>query len=96
LRFTIPDDHPSLVGHFPGRPIVPGVVLLDAAIALILRERPASVLAGLDDVKFLAPVLPPADVAVTCKESTAGRVAFVCTVAGRNVMRGRARLGTAR
>lgn len=26
-------DHPSLRGHFPGNPIVPGVVLLDAVIA---------------------------------------------------------------
>ncbi len=26
---TIPADHPSLPGHFPGRPIVPAVVILD-------------------------------------------------------------------
>ncbi|MBS1142561.1 MAG: hypothetical protein H6R13_4014, partial [Proteobacteria bacterium] len=27
-----PSDHPALTGHFPGRPIMPGVVLLDQAI----------------------------------------------------------------
>ena len=27
--FRVEADHPALEGHFPGRPIVPGVVLLD-------------------------------------------------------------------
>jgi 3-hydroxyacyl-[acyl-carrier-protein] dehydratase len=30
LRFA--SDHPALAGHFPEHPIVPGVLLLDAAI----------------------------------------------------------------
>ena len=35
MRFTIPDDHPSLPGHFPGHPVVPGVVLLDRVLQAI-------------------------------------------------------------
>jgi 3-hydroxymyristoyl/3-hydroxydecanoyl-(acyl carrier protein) dehydratase len=27
--FTIPAEHPALPGHFPGRPVVPGALLLD-------------------------------------------------------------------
>jgi 3-hydroxymyristoyl/3-hydroxydecanoyl-(acyl carrier protein) dehydratase len=93
LRFSIPYDHPSLAGHFPGRPIVPGVVLLDEAIALMLRDRPADRLVGLDDVKLLAPVLPGDEVAVTFAESAPGRLILTCAVAGHTVLRGWLRLG---
>lgn len=59
-RFTIPADHPSLPGHFPGRPIVPGVVLLDEAFA-VLRIEPQSLAA----VRFTHPVRPGDVVEVT-------------------------------
>lgn len=55
----IPADHPALPGHFPGEPVVPGVVLLE------LVQRQAIVLAGFRDgptrwqrIKFLRPVRP--------------------------------------
>jgi 3-hydroxymyristoyl/3-hydroxydecanoyl-(acyl carrier protein) dehydratase len=34
-RATIPADHPALPGHFPGNPIVPGVVLLDEVLSAL-------------------------------------------------------------
>jgi 3-hydroxyacyl-[acyl-carrier-protein] dehydratase len=92
-RFSIPHDHPSLQGHFPGRPIVPGVVVLDTAIAVILRDRPADRVAGLDGLKFLAPVLPGQEVTVRCSETSPGRLALACAVAGQTVLRGQIRLG---
>jgi 3-hydroxyacyl-[acyl-carrier-protein] dehydratase len=33
FEIRVAADHPALEGHFPGNPIVPGVVLLDAVIA---------------------------------------------------------------
>jgi acyl-CoA synthetase (AMP-forming)/AMP-acid ligase II/3-hydroxymyristoyl/3-hydroxydecanoyl-(acyl carrier protein) dehydratase len=53
---TIGADHPALPGHFPGRPIVPGVVLLDRIDAL-LRDRGLQI-AECVHVKFIEAVAP--------------------------------------
>jgi len=35
VELRLPADHPAYAGHFPGEPILPGVVLLDAALDAI-------------------------------------------------------------
>jgi 3-hydroxymyristoyl/3-hydroxydecanoyl-(acyl carrier protein) dehydratase len=61
-------DDPAFDGHFPGRPILPGVALLarvlegalgDAALAAAIGPTPR-----LSIVKFLAPVGPGATLAI--------------------------------
>lgn len=90
--FCIPDDHPSLPGHFPGHPVVPGVVLLDAAFALILAQRPGRSVTGVPSVKFTQPVRPGEHVSVSCGDGTE-RAAFACAVGGQDVLRGVLTLG---
>jgi 3-hydroxymyristoyl/3-hydroxydecanoyl-(acyl carrier protein) dehydratase len=53
-------DHPALPGHFPGQPVVPGVLLLDRVAAALARWRGQRVTA-LAQVKFLRPLLPEQD-----------------------------------
>ena len=56
--FVVAHDHPCLPGHFPGRPIVPGVVLLDRVIAAIEAAHGGIGPLRLPQVKFLQPLLP--------------------------------------
>ncbi|MEP6633410.1 MAG: hypothetical protein ABJA62_04300 [Luteimonas sp.] len=58
MQFSISADHPSLPGHFPGRPIVPGVVVLDRVLAAIETEHGPLGALRLPQVKFLRPLLP--------------------------------------
>jgi 3-hydroxymyristoyl/3-hydroxydecanoyl-(acyl carrier protein) dehydratase len=58
----IPADHPSFAGHFPGQPLLPGVVVVSLILEALLddpllaqRLGPAPKLAS---AKFLAPVRP--------------------------------------
>ena len=58
----IPASHPALPGHFPGRPIVPGVVLLQCVLDEAERwlGKKLSV-RKLPQAKFSAPLLPEQD-----------------------------------
>ena len=80
--FVVPPTHPALPGHFPGRPVVPGVVLLDETAALILAAAGRR-LTGVPTVRFTQPVLPGETVHVECLD---GR--FACKVNGRTVLSG--------
>ncbi len=72
--FRIPATHPSLAGHFPGNPVVPGVVLLDE-VAAALRRHHGRRIAGFSQVKFVAPLLPE-QTAVLQLELTDERLRF--------------------
>jgi 3-hydroxymyristoyl/3-hydroxydecanoyl-(acyl carrier protein) dehydratase len=58
MEFEITPDHPSLPGHFPGRPLVPGVVLLERVLAAIETTNGPLGPLRLPQVKFVQPLLP--------------------------------------
>lgn len=53
----IPAAHPALAGHFPGHPIVPGVLLLDEVMMAALRLSQLEIV-QLQHVKFLSALMP--------------------------------------
>ena len=87
-RVEIAIDHPAFAGHFPGRPMLPGVALvaeaMEAAAADPALARAIGAAPRLSVVKFLVPVLPGAELeiafrlearAITFAISEQGRVA---------------------
>ena len=72
LRFTfaIPADHPSLAGHFPGAPVVPGVIVLDYVLSQL--AWPASAPHRLAWVKFISALLPEQVATATICQEIAG------------------------
>lgn len=67
-RFLIDANHPALPGHFPGRPVVPGVVLLDQVAAALAQWKSAQ-LGELPQAKFLRPLLPGEEATLRLEET---------------------------
>lgn len=65
FSFCVPADHLSLPGHFPGRPIVPGVLLLDCVMHA-LQQATGLRLCHLQQVKFISALLPEEQAQAIC------------------------------
>jgi acyl-coenzyme A synthetase/AMP-(fatty) acid ligase len=89
LTFSVPHEHPALAGHFPGRPIVPGVVLLDHALdalGTVLGRRFDA--CRIDSAKFLSPVAPGETLDVAYETAPSGAIRFTIRAGARAVASG--------
>jgi 3-hydroxymyristoyl/3-hydroxydecanoyl-(acyl carrier protein) dehydratase len=92
---TIIDGHPAVPGHFPGDPIIPGVLLLAEIFALLCAAHPGLKVERLLHVKFLRPGRPDETMAVTSREKPGGRVEFDGMVSDACALRGAVRMAPA-
>lgn len=86
---SLPVPHPAVEGHFPGAPILPGVVLLDEALRVI--ERATGTPAArwqLSSVKFLSPALPGERLLLEHEPLASGAIRFTISSGDRTVATG--------
>ena len=88
-RWTVPADHPAFAGHFPGSPILPGVLLLDNVLHIVA----AATGLPLDDctinsVKFLSPADPGEQLEIRHSLSAGGAIRFEIVAGQRKIASG--------
>ena len=94
-------NEPHFQGHFPGRPLMPGVLIVEAMAqvgGLIVTQMPdlpqgLFVFAGIDGVRFRRPVVPGDQLRITgellsLKRKRVGKVKAEATVDGQLVCSG--------
>ncbi|MGD1905298.1 MAG: 3-hydroxyacyl-ACP dehydratase FabZ [Leptolyngbyaceae cyanobacterium] len=74
---------PQFQGHFPGRPIMPGVLIVEAMAqvgGIVLTQLPGvdglCMFAGIDKVRFRRPVVPGDQLVMTVELLTVKRMRF--------------------
>ena len=87
-RYTVRGDEFFLQGHFPGNPVVPGVILcemLAQTCAVLLKDEDASepYYTGLNGVRFRRKVIPGDTVEFICRIKRAKKPFYFAEGEGR-------------
>jgi 3-hydroxyacyl-[acyl-carrier-protein] dehydratase len=85
---TIAAEHPALAGHFPGAPILPGVVLLDEIVYALQRADGVSMGWRISAAKFVSPVHPGETLILGRERRPNGSIHFSVLRAGQAVAHG--------
>ncbi len=86
-KMRIAADHPSLPGHFPGQPVVPAVVGLQAVTNVMLDTCPGWQLCGIRQAKFMSPLLPEEEFVIALRGDLPN-IEFSCHAGDRLIAKG--------
>jgi 3-hydroxyacyl-[acyl-carrier-protein] dehydratase len=89
VRRAISANHASLAGHFPGAPLVPGVVILDEVLAALDKWRGDCRVTAIRAVKFLVPLKPEQPFSICLSNDGTKEVNFCCRINDRVIVEGR-------
>lgn len=92
MNHCIDPSHPALPGHFPGRPLVPGVVILERVLDSVAAAEPAWRVTGIRKLKFLRPLSPGQAFRVECAAVKNERLRFRCLCDGELLAEGNLQL----
>ncbi|WP_428088035.1 hypothetical protein [Candidatus Thioglobus sp.] len=87
--FIINNDHPSIPGHFPGNPIVPGAVTIDNVIKAAYKLNRFKEVKSLSTIKFLQPIATNQKVVVNFYKISAELFSFECVSNKKVLVAGR-------
>jgi 3-hydroxyacyl-[acyl-carrier-protein] dehydratase len=86
---VIPGQHPAFSGHFPGAPLLPGVVLLDEMLQVVAQDGSPRMSWTIATAKFLHPVRPGETLTLEYEPPLPnGAIRFAIRSAGRPVASG--------
>ena len=84
MQFSIPHSHPALKGHFPERPIVPAVLILEEVLAVTQPLSPGRI-AGVTQAKFTSVLLPDQTCRISLSPSPHG-LRFTCSTGADRIV----------